>query len=70
MARAGIGNAAITVQHAGTDKLIEALEDNLKPTDLIILRESEGTDRHDLLASLRKDIEAPALVVLETEAEE
>ena len=68
MARAGVAGAKLTVRHAKTDDLIEGLTHTLKDTDLVILRESEGTDRHDLLAHLREDITAPALVVLEVEA--
>ena len=68
VARAGVAGAKLTVRHAKTDDLIEGLTHTLKDTDLVILRESEGTDRHDLLAHLREDITAPALVVLEVEA--
>ena len=65
VARAGIDRARIEVEHAGTDRLVDAVDAALRDTDLIILRESEGIDRHDLLATLRKEIDAPALVVLE-----
>ncbi len=69
VARAGL-TAEMTVQHAETDNLVEGLTSTLNKSDLVILRETEGTDRHDLLAHLRDDIEAPALVVLEVEEED
>ena len=67
VARAGIDSAELSVKHAGTDQLVGALNDTLSDTDLVILRESEGTDRHALLDHLREDVNAPALVVLEIE---
>jgi amino acid transporter/RNA-binding protein YhbY len=70
VARAGISSPDLTVRHAGTDHLIEALEQELQTTDLIILREREETDRYDLLDHLRDDIEAPALIVLENQPTE
>ena len=69
VARAGL-TAEMTVQHADTDDLVEALTGTLNDSDLVILRETEGSNRHDLLAHLRNDIEAPALVVLEVEEDE
>ena len=69
VARAGL-TAEMTVQHAETDDLVEALTGTLNESDLVILRETEGSNRHDLLAHLRNDIEAPALVVLEVEEED
>ena len=69
VARAGL-TAEMTVQHAETDDLVEALTGTLNESDLVILRETEGSNRHDLLAHLRDDIEAPALVVLEVEDED
>ena len=67
VARAGISSAKIEVKHAKTNDLIEGLTAEVSDSDLVILRESEGSNRHDLLAHLREDIEAPALIVLEME---
>ncbi|CAH1002016.1 hypothetical protein LEM8419_02931 [Neolewinella maritima] len=68
VARAGIGSAELTVRHAESKQLTEALQAEVSDTDLIVLRESEGANRHDLLAHLRDDITAPALIVLEMES--
>lgn len=70
VARAGISTAELMVEHSKTDDLIGALKSTVTNTDLIILRETEGSDRHDLLKHLRNDIEAPALLVLEREEAE